>query len=83
MLSAGQSVSNMWQNSSNFDIAVYEGDDNSTEDYFAKLDAPTFAAWSARGLTSVAQTINPGNPTCTSFTSNPGSPDIFSFSPAR
>ena len=83
MLGTGQNPSGTWQNSSNFDIAVYEGDDDHTENYFSKLDAATFAAWSTRGLTSVANTVNPGNPTCTSFISNPGSPDIFSFSPPR
>lgn len=83
MLNIGQTSSGTWQNSSNFDIAVSDGNDNTTVDYFAKLDGPTFAAWSARGLTSLSQTINPGNPTCTNFDSNPGSPDVFSFSPVR
>ena len=82
MLSTGQSPSNDWQNSSNFDIAVSEKNDTATEDYFAKLDGPTFAAWSARGLTTVAQTISRATGPCTSFTSNPGSPDIFSFVPS-
>jgi|SRR5579871_646488 len=81
MLGTGQTPSVTWQNSSNFDIAVADGDDNATENYFSKLSATAFAAWSARGVTSVPQTINPGNPTCASFTSNPGSPDIVSFTP--
>ncbi len=83
MVGTGQTASGTWQNSSNFDIAVVDGNDNSTSDYFANLDGPTFAAWSARGLTSLSQTINPGNPTCANFGSNPGSPDIFSFTPVR
>ncbi len=81
MLGTGQSPSATWQNSSNFDIVVTEGNDNSTEDYFAKLSASAFSAWGVRGLTSVAQTINPGNPTCSSFSSNIGAQDIFSFTP--
>ena len=81
MVGTGQVPSATWQNSSNFDIAVSEGDDNSTEDYFAKLGSSAFAAWAPRGLTSVSQTINPGNPTCPTFASNPGSPDILSFTP--
>jgi hypothetical protein len=65
-------------------VAVIQGgNDDSTENYFAALDASTFAAWAARGLTSVAQTVNPGNPVCTSFLSAPGSRDIFVFTPIR
>jgi hypothetical protein len=81
MVGTGQAASVTWQNSSNFDIAVSDGGDNATEDYFAKLNSTAFAAWAARGLSSVAQTINPGNPTCPNFLSAPGSPDIFSFTP--
>jgi hypothetical protein len=83
LLSTGQASSSTWQNSSNFDIAVVEGNDDRTEDYFAKLDGPTFAAWAARGVTSIAQTVNPGNPVCPSFTSNIGDRDILSFTPVR
>jgi hypothetical protein len=83
MLGMGQSSSATWQNSSNFDIAVSEGNDNGAEDYFAKLSSSAFAAWGARGLTSVSQTINSGNPTCSSYSSNIGDPGIFSFSQAR
>jgi hypothetical protein len=82
MLGTGQSPSATWQNSSNFDIAVSEGNDNATEDYFSKLSASAFAAWASRGLVSPSQSINAANPTCTSFTSNPGDPDILSFEPA-
>ena len=83
MLGSGQAPSVTWQNSSNFDIAVIDGDDSRTQNYFSKLDAATFAAWSARGITSVAQTINPGNPTCANFLSGVGSPDIISLTPVR
>ena len=84
MVGTGQAPSVTWQNSSNFDVAVIQkGNDNTTQNYFAALDASTFAAWAARGLTSVVQTVNPGNPTCASFLSAPGSPDIFVFTPAR
>ena len=83
MVGTGQSPSATWQNSSNFDIAVVEGNDNNTTDYFAKLSPSAFAAWAPRGLTDVSQTINPGNPTCPAFSSNVGSPDIFSFTPVR
>ena len=81
LLTPGQAPSATWQNSSNFDVAVSDGDDNGTEDYFAKLNAPTLAAWSTRGLSSVGQTINPGNPKCPAFASGVGSPDVFSFTP--
>jgi hypothetical protein len=47
----------------------------------AKLSPAAFAAWAVRGVTSVAQTLNPGNPTCGSFSSNIGQPDILSFTP--
>ncbi len=84
MLGTGQAASANRQNSSNFDIAVSAtGDDNVTENYFSALDAPTFAAWASRGLTSPAQTINQSNPTCSSFLSIVGSPDVFSFTPVR
>lgn len=82
MLGTGQVPSATWQNSSNFDVAVSESDDNATENYFAKLSAGAFAAWAARGIFSVPQTLNPGNPNCSSFTSNVGSPDIVSLTPA-
>ena len=64
-------------------VAVSESDDNSTEDYFTKLGASAFAAWAARGVSLVAQTINPGNPTCASFASSVGDPDVLSFTPIR
>lgn len=84
MVGTGQTPSVTWQNSSNFDVAVSaEGDDNATENYFSALSATAFAAWASRGLTSVGQTINPGNPACANFLSAPGSPDIFLFTPAR
>jgi hypothetical protein len=81
MLGTGQTPSTTWQNSSNFDIAVSEQDDSRTEDYFAKLSPAALAAWSARGLASVSQTINRANPACSTFTSGIGSPDVFSFAP--
>jgi len=81
MLGAGQQPSATWQNSSNFDIAVSDGDDSHTENYFSKLSAAAFAAWASRGLTSVSDTINPGNPTCSSFRSSVGDADVFSFTP--
>lgn len=81
MVGTGQGPSATWQNSSNFDIAVSEGDDNHTENYFSKPSSSAFAAWAARGLSSPSQTINPGNPVCSGFASGVGSPDVFSFSP--
>ena len=83
LVGTGQTPSPTWQNSSNFDIAVIDGDDSRTENYFSALDAATFAAWNARGITSVGQTINPGNPTCANFLSGVGSPDILSLNPVR
>jgi hypothetical protein len=83
MVGTGQQPSATWQNSSNFDIAVVENGDDNTTDYFAALDGPTFAAWGTRGLTQLSQTINPGNPVCSSFISGVGSRDVLSFSPVR
>lgn len=83
MLGTGQTPSVTWQNSSNFDVAVIDGDDSRTVNYFSRLDAATFAAWNGRGVTSVAQTINPGNPTCATFLSGVGSPDVLSLTPVR
>ena len=82
LLGNGQSPSTAWQFSSNFDIAVFEGDDSATVNYFAKLNASTFAAWSARGVTSVAQTASAGNSTCASYSSDINNPGILSFTPA-
>ena len=83
MAEAGQPPSGSWQNSPSIDIAVSEGDDTHTEDYFAKLDGPSFAAWSVRGVTALSQTINPGNPTCSTWSAYIGDRDILSFSPIR
>ena len=82
-LGTGQARSNSWNFSSNFDVAVSEEDDTSTEDYFAKLDGPTFAAWGARGLTAVSPTIRADNPTCSVYNALSGPPDIFFFTPPR
>lgn len=82
LLGNGQSPAPMWQFSSNFDIAVFQnGNDADTVNYFAALSASAFSAWAARGVTSVGQTLNPGNPTCASFNSSIGQPDIVSFVP--
>ena len=83
-----------WQYSSNFDLGVSDdntsggvvidnGVDGPSEDYFARLTPAAFTAWSVRGLTSVSQTINPGDPTCTSYSSNIGSADIVVLNPLR
>jgi hypothetical protein len=80
---AGQAPASSWQNSSNIDIAVNAGDDSRTQNYFSSLDAPTFAAWSVRGLTSMSQTIVPGDPSCATFASAIGGIGIFSFTPSR
>ena len=45
--------------------------------------AAAFGAWSARGVTSVSQTVNAGNPTCTTYSANIGDRGIFVFSPQR
>ncbi len=83
MLPNGSQPAPSWQKSTNFEIVVVEGDDSRSEDYFSKLDAPTFAAWSARGITSISQTIVPGNPSCTSYSSEIPFPGIVVFSPLR
>lgn len=81
LLGNGQSPAPSWQYSSNFDIAVFNGDDTNTINYFAALSADAFGVWAARGVTSVAQTLNPGNPTCAAFNSYIGQPDIVAFTP--
>ena len=81
MVGTGQAPSATWQNSSNIDIAVSDGDDNQTENYFSKLNASALAAWASRGVTDPSQTINAGSPACSDFLSGVGSPDIFSFTP--
>ena len=83
LLGNGQSPAASWPFSSNFDIGVFEGNDADTVNYFAALSATAFAAWAARGVTSVSQTLNPGNPTCSTFGSSIGQPDIVSFTPVR
>jgi hypothetical protein len=83
MAQAGQPPSGSWQNSPNVDVAVNDGDDSRTRNYFSSLDGASFAAWSVRGVTSISQTIKPGNPTCASFSAYIGSADVFSFTPAR
>jgi hypothetical protein len=57
LLGNGQTPADTWKNSSSFDIAVYEGDDANTVDYFAALNTGAMAAWAARGVSSVTQTI--------------------------
>jgi len=81
MVGSGQTPSATWQNSSNFDIAVVEGNDDNTEDYFARLSLAAFAAWAVRGVTAVSQTVSPGSPVCSAFSSGIGARDVFSFSP--
>jgi len=79
MLGAGQTPATAWTFSSNFDVAVTEGSDQNTVNYFSKLSATALAAWAARGLTSIAQTINPGNPVCGGYNLN--NADVFLFAP--
>lgn len=82
MLGPGQAPSTAWQFSSNFDVAVFDGDDGATANYFAKLGASAFAAWGPRGVTSVAQTAASGG-SCTSYSSNVGDAGILSLSPLQ
>ena len=56
--------------------------DSATVNYFSKLSAPAFAAWVARGLTSVAQTLNPANTACASYNSNITDPGVLPFVPS-
>ena len=83
LLSSGQSSSTQWQYSSNFDVAVSEGTDDNTQDYFSKLSASAFAAWSARGLSSASRTTRADNPTCASYNATFSAPDVIFFNPAR
>jgi len=82
MIGTGQSPSDRWQFSSNFDVAVSDGSDDNTINYFAKLGPSAFGAWGSRGLTSPSQTLA-ANQTCGTYTSNIGDPGVFSFTPAR
>ncbi len=81
LLGTNQTPSPIWQNSSNFDIAVFEGDDSNTVDYFAVLSPPAFAAWATRGLTTITQTIVTPAPTCSTYNSNIGDSGILSLAP--
>jgi hypothetical protein len=83
LLADGAPPADKWQESMNFDISVGEnGNDSNSEDYFAKLSPAALAAWEARGVTSVSQTIAPNTP-CASYSSNIGDPWIFVFTPSR
>ncbi len=83
LLGNGQTVAGTWQFSSNFDLSVSDGDDSVTVDYFTKLNASAFAAWAARGLTAVSQTMMPGGPSCGTYSSYIGAPGILTLTPAR
>ena len=83
LLGNNQTPAQTWQYSSTFDIAVYEGSDTSTVNYFSALSASAFAAWASRGVTSAAQTINSPAPTCSSYNANVPAADIVSFAPPR
>ena len=73
----------IWQNSSNFDVAVSDDNDNSTVDYFLKLNVSAWQAWSPRGLTDITQTWVSAPITCPSFNALvTDSVNIYSFSPA-
>ncbi|MEO7363105.1 MAG: hypothetical protein ABI120_22420 [Gemmatimonadaceae bacterium] len=76
-------VFEQWLYSSNFDVAVSEGNDDKTEDYFSKLSATALAAWSARGIGAATLTTRADNPTCTSYNATFGLPDVILFTPAR
>ena len=82
LLGTDQTPSQTWQNSSNFDIAVFEGDDSVTVDYFAVLSTSSFAAWATRGLTSITQTIVTPAPICSTYDSNIGNSGILVFTPS-
>jgi hypothetical protein len=82
MLGPGQSPAATWQFSSNFDVGVIQGDDSVTVNYFAALSGSALGAWAARGVTSVSQTVYPGNPTCASYSSYIGGPGILPLTPA-
>lgn len=85
LLGDGQAPSPIpaWYYSSNLDVAVAEGSDSTTENYFTRLSPAALAAWNARGVTSLSQTVTPGNPTCSRYNSDITNPGIFVFSPTR
>ena len=83
MVGRGQLPERAWYYSSNFDIAVSDGDYRRTDNYFARLSPAAFAAWGARGLTAVSQTNDGANPTCSSYSSDVGGPGILQLSPPR
>lgn len=82
-LGVGQTPSTSWRYSSNFDIAVSEGSDDNTVDYFAKLSGPALAAWGARGLSAATPTTRPGNVSCGSYNAIFTAPDVILLLPAR
>lgn len=82
LLGAGDQPTTDWRFSENFDISIVDGDDSKGENYFSKLDATAFAAWSARGITSIAQTIAPSPTVCATYSSNVGNPGIVVLKPS-
>ena len=82
-LGTGQTRSTSWLYSSNFDIAVSEGNDENTVDYFGKLSATALSAWRARGLTSAMQTTRAGNISCSGYNAIFTAPDVIIFTPTR
>lgn len=85
MVGVGQAPSpiSAWYYSSNFDVAVADGNDSATENYFTRLSPAAFAAWNARGVTLLSQTVISGNSTCSSYNSDISNPGILVFSPTR
>ncbi len=83
LLQDGAPPAAIWQQSQNFDISVVDGDDNNAENYFAKLDTAAFAAWGARGLTSLSQSYASPTRDCSTYSSNVGDPGIFVLTPGR
>ena len=71
-----------WYLSSNFGVAVGSSD-SQTENYFARLSRAAFAAWSARGVTSVSQTAAASNQNCASYNSDTSNPGILVLSATR
>lgn len=64
-------------------MAVSNGSDSNTEHYFSRLSAEALAAWQARGLTAVSQTVSSSGQSCATYNSDITNPDVLSFVPSR
>lgn len=72
-----------WAFCTNFDVAVSDDSDDTTVNYFSKLDSASMAEWNNRGLSDPNATNISTTAPCANFSCNVSdSSQVFSFSPA-